>query len=216
MILDRFMVVVYRVSGPFFIIFRCAWDEFRGNNMSAGNGEGERVSLHPADPGGVAARDVVRAVVQSQASYEMAYFARLTRFGDSWALWRLRRTRGRDEALGFGSGETATLITAVLWIVLNETAREFGLAAGDGMFAGLRALLRWLLRRKPKPVTIPPLTRDQQFKVCEMLEAELEKAKLSKNRVKAVSNALFRELSKGFAPDAGADSTASGTTAAAD
>ncbi len=152
----------------------------------------------------VVARDVVRVVVESQASYEMAYFSRLARFDDSWALWRLHRARGHDEALAWGPGETATLITAVVWIALNEAAREFGLAAGDGMFAGLRALLRWLLRRKPKSVTIPPLTRQQQEKVRDMVEEELKKTNLSKKAV-AVANAVFWQLSKGFPSEAASD-----------
>ncbi len=167
--------------------------------MDIGDGEAAPLS---APSRNVAACDVVRAVVESEAGYELAYFRRLARFGDSWALWRLRRARGRDEALGFGAGETATLITAAVWVVLNETAREFGSAAGDGMFAGLRALLRWLLRRKPKRATIPPLTSQQRDKVDEMLKEELKKAKLSDKRVDAIANALFRELSKGFPPAA--------------
>ncbi len=165
-------------------------------------------ALQLAPSRNVAACDVVRAVVESEAGYELAYFRRLARFGDSWALWRLRRARGRDEALGFGAGEMATLITAVVWVVLNETAREFGSAAGDGMFAGLRALLRWLLRRKPERATIPPLTSQQRDKVDEMLKAELKKAKLSDKRVDAIANAFFRELSKGFPPAAPAGSAA--------
>lgn len=49
-----------------------------------------------------------------------------------------------------------------------------------------------------------------------MVKEELRKANLSEKRALAVANALFRELSKGFAPDAGADPAASDATAAAD
>jgi hypothetical protein len=157
-------------------------------------GDGEIASGCPDVP----VRDVVRAVVDSQAGYELAYFSRLARFDDSWALWRLRRRRGRDEPLGFGLGEMATLVTPVVWIAVNEAAREFGSAAGDGMFVGLRALGRRLLRRKPKKATIPRLTQQQQEKVCDKIKDELLKAKLSQKRATDIANAVFRELSRGF------------------
>jgi hypothetical protein len=155
--------------------------------------------------GDVAVRDVVRAVVESKAGHELAYFGKLTRFDDSWALWCLRRRRGRDESLAFGPGETAALITSVVWIAINEAAKDFGTAAGDGMFVGLRALLRRLLRRKPRRVVVPPLTGQQRDKVCDTVEKELRKARLSEKRAKDVANAVFRELSKGFPLEAGAD-----------
>lgn len=143
----------------------------------------------------ITARDIVRAVIASQASHELPYFTRLARFDDSWALWRLRHARGRDEPLGFGLGEMATLVTPVVWIVVNEAAREFGTVAGDGMFAGVRALLRKILRRKPRTATVPPLTPQQREKVCVTVKEELIKAKLSQKRAADISNAVFRELS---------------------
>ena len=149
----------------------------------------------------VAVRDIVRAVVTSEASHERLYLARFARFDDSWALWRLRRARPRDEPLGFGIDGITALVTPVIWITVNEVAREFGTTAGDGMFTALSALLRRLLRRKPKAATIPPLTQPQQDKVAEMVQAELLKAKLSPHRAEAIANAIFRELSKGFASD---------------
>ena len=84
-----------------------------------------------------AVRDIVGAAVASQASHELPYFTRLARSGDSWVLWRLRHQRGRSGPLGFGLSEMATLATPVVWITLNEAAREFGSSAGDGIFAGV-------------------------------------------------------------------------------
>jgi hypothetical protein len=142
-----------------------------------------------------AIRDVVRSVISSQASEEIRYFTGLARTGDSWVLWRLRHRRGRDEPLGFGLGEMTTLVTPVIWITLNEAARDFGTAAGDGMFAGVRALLRRLLRRKPKPATIPPLTEEQRKRIRDAVHRELDRRDIGKQRAIDIANAVFHELS---------------------
>lgn len=172
---------------------------------------GPRDLKHPAD---TAVRDIVRAVLTSEATHELPYFSRLARFDDSWVVWRLGRDRGRDEPLGFGIGEIAPLVTPVIWIVVNEAAREFGSAAGGGMLAGLRALLRKILRRKPKAATVPPLTKAQLDQVYDTAKAELLKAGLSQRRAEAVTDRLYRVLSEGFDPDgeAGTGPATSGPT----
>jgi hypothetical protein len=149
----------------------------------------------PPITGKRAIRDIVRAVIDSQAGRELPYFTRLARTGDSWVLWRLRRRRGRDEPLGFGLGAVATMITPVVWIALNESVREFGSAAGDGMFAGVRALLRRLLRRKPRLATVPPLTDEQRERVRDAVRRELLSRKFKEQRAADIANAVFRELS---------------------
>jgi hypothetical protein len=142
-----------------------------------------------------AVRDIVRSVIASQAGHELPYYARLARSGDSWVLWRLRHQRGRSGPLEFGLSEMATLATPIVWITLNEAAQEFGSAAGDGMFAGVRALLRRLLRRKPKPAIIPPLTEEQRQKVRDAVRESLLKKKLSQQRADDIANAVYYELS---------------------
>lgn len=147
-----------------------------------------------------AIRDIVRSVIVSQAGRELPYFTHLARAGDSWVLWRLGHRRGRDEPLGFGLGEMATLITPAVWIALNQSAREFGSAAGDGMFAGARALIRRLLRRKPRLATVPPLTEEQRERVRDAVLRELLNRKFKEQRAADIANAVFHELSVPPAP----------------
>jgi hypothetical protein len=148
-----------------------------------------------------AVRDIVQTVVASQASHELPYFTRLARSGDSWVLWRLRHRQGRTGPLGFGLSEMAALATPVIWITLNEAAREFGSAAGDGMFAGAKALAGRLLRRKPRPAVIPPLTEEQRQKVHAAVRESLLKKKLSEQRADDIANAVYYALSaKSAAP----------------
>lgn len=147
-----------------------------------------------------AIRDIVRSVIASQASRELPYFTRLARTGDSWVLWRLRHRRGRDEPLGFGLGEMATLITPVVWVTLNEAAREFGSAAGDGIFAGARGLFRRLVRRKPRLAAVPPLTEEQRERIRDAVRQELLDRKFGKQRAADIANAVFHELSVAPAP----------------
>jgi hypothetical protein len=102
--------------------------------------------------------------------------------------------------LGFGLGEMATLITPVVWITLNESARQFGSAAGDGMFAGVRALFRRLLRRKPRLATVQLLTEEQRERVRDAVCQELLNRKFKEQRAADIANAVFHELSVASAP----------------
>ncbi len=161
-----------------------------------GNGYAEM----PRSAEGRVIRDIVRSVLVSQADGELPYFTRRARIGDSWVLWRLRHRRGRDEPLGFGLSEMETLITPVVWITLNEAAREFGTAASGGMFAGVRSLFRRLLRRKPRLATVPPLTEEQREQIRDAVRQELLNRKFGKQRAADIANAVFHELSVAPSP----------------
>lgn len=146
-----------------------------------------------------AVRDVVRAAVENHVMHELPYFTRLARFGDSWALWNLRR-RGRGGPVGIGPSEIAT-VTGVLWITLNAAATEFGTVAGSGMFAAVRALARKLLRLKPKIATIRSLPDEQRKVVRDIVLEQLKtKTKLSDARCNDIANAVYYQLA--LKPDA--------------
>jgi len=141
-----------------------------------------------------AVRDIVWVTVKNHASYELPYFTRLARSGDSWVLWRLRHQRGRSGPVAIGPSEMATA-TGVIWIALNQAASEFGTVTGDGIFRAVGALLRRLLRRKPRTATIPALKAEQAEMVCDRLrEALKEKTKLGDKRREDVVNAVFHQL----------------------
>jgi hypothetical protein len=147
------------------------------------------------DDGARAVRDIVRSVVDAEARHERGYLERLERFDDPWVVWRLQHERRRDEPLGFGIGEIATLITPVIWVAIYEMAKEVGSTTGDGISGAVRALLRRVLRRKPQPAIIPPLTEDQRKKVHATVLNTLVQKKLSKSRAEAIADAVYRELS---------------------
>jgi hypothetical protein len=139
-------------------------------------------------------RQIVRSVVDTKAHYELGYFERLERFDDPWVVWHLRHARHRDEPLGIGIGEVAPLVTPVIWIAVYEAAREVGHTTGGGISGAVRSLFLWLLRRKPRPSTIPPLTEEQREMVRDVVRKELGKKKLSETRIDAIADAVYHAL----------------------
>jgi hypothetical protein len=75
---------------------------------------------------GVRVRDVVRDVVVEVAEEELPIVDGLAGFDDAGALRRLRGRGRRREPLGFGLGEVAALVTPVVWLVVDEIARQVG------------------------------------------------------------------------------------------
>jgi hypothetical protein len=144
-------------------------------------------------------RDVVRAVVTDQAEHELPYLAKLEDDDDAWVIWRLRHPRRLGPVVGFGGfAEAMTMVTPVVWIAIDEAAREIGGEAGGGVRVVVRALVRKILRREPNAETapVPPLTDAQIGKVREKVAAELRNRKIRDSKARDIANAVCEELKK--------------------
>ncbi|MFI8895735.1 hypothetical protein [Streptomyces paradoxus] len=108
-------------------------------------------------------RDVVRAVVTERAPHELPLVEGLFRFDDEEAVRVLDGRGPRREPLGFGLAEATALVTAVVWLVLDQVARRALDAAADGLVERGRSGLRRVLRRSATapPRTLPDLDRAQ-------------------------------------------------------
>jgi hypothetical protein len=118
------------------------------------------------------------------------------RHDDATAVRRLRRRRARRETLGFGAAETVTLVSATVWLMLNQVAREIAVAMGDDAAKGLRDLFRRLLRRRRRPVVVPPLNAAQLDDVHDRIHKALVEDGLSRRRAQAIADRVFRELTR--------------------
>ncbi|MGW2462399.1 hypothetical protein ACWC2M_25770 [Streptomyces sp. NPDC001761] len=108
-------------------------------------------------------RNVVRDIVAELAPHELIVLDALLLVDDDTALRRLASGRHRDP-LGFGLGEAATLLTPVVWMALDEAARQ--VVSTTVASAGRRAgpWLRRIRRRPAEPAQsrpLPPLTPEQ-------------------------------------------------------
>ncbi|MFE9112109.1 hypothetical protein ACFYN9_21120 [Streptomyces collinus] len=113
--------------------------------------------------GATKVRDVVRAVVTERAPHELPLVEGLFRFDDEEAVRVLDGRGPRREPLGFGLAEATALVTAVVWLVLDQVARRALDAAADGLVERGRSGLRRVLRRgaATPPRTLPDLDRAQ-------------------------------------------------------
>ncbi|WP_406233300.1 hypothetical protein [Nocardia sp. NBC_01009] len=102
-------------------------------------------------------RDVIMAV----APGEIPLVEAMATLDDSAVIQRLNRRRGRRDPLGFGVAEVAALATPVVWLAVDQAAKQLGDAAGDEVSKGAKALVRRLFRRPAGPVEVPALTREQ-------------------------------------------------------
>jgi hypothetical protein len=144
--------------------------------------------------GGIAVRDVVRAVVETEAPEERAIVGETSGLEDGAAMRRLtKRSRGRT--LGFGTAEAVALVASVVWMTVGQAARELGAGAGRGADSRLRALMRRLRRRQAEPVRIPPLSPAQVEMVRNRVYEAMKAAKFGERRAVAVADRVFRELS---------------------
>lgn len=109
--------------------------------------------------------DVVRDVVAEAAPEELLLVEGLSRFDDETIVRRLTHRSRPREPLGFGLEEIAQLVHPVVWIAVVEAVRRIVDSAVAGVAKGPWARLRRRLRRRPAPLTVPPLTREQIVEV---------------------------------------------------
>jgi hypothetical protein len=143
----------------------------------------------------VRVRDVVRAVVADVAEAELPVVDGLASFDDDTVVRRLRGRGRRRERLGFGWDEIATVATPVVWLTVDQAARQLGTAAGKGASKGLGAMLRRLFRRPSPPVTVPPLTLQQCAAVRAHVLAIAAERGLKGRRAEELADAVYVKLS---------------------
>ncbi|MEK2479502.1 MULTISPECIES: hypothetical protein [Streptomyces] len=148
----------------------------------------------PPVHGTVRVREVVREVVAEVAPEELAVVAGLARLDDATVVRRLERGGGRREPLGFGLGEIATMAAPVVWLVLDQTARQLGDAAANGAVTGARSLLRRVFRRRGPEVTVPALTPGQLAEVHRRVREMAAQRGFDEEPAEAIADAVVARL----------------------
>lgn len=153
--------------------------------------------------GATTVRDVVQEVVTEVAPVELPVLEGLFQSDDATVVRRLGRRRERREPLGFGLGEVAVLVTPVVWLALDQAARQFGSAAGDSAATSLRAVTRRVLRRggsrqgrrtRTTSPTVPPLTREQLTTVYQCVQDQAARRGLDTERAAVIADAVVARL----------------------
>ncbi|GHF42014.1 hypothetical protein GCM10010218_23880 [Streptomyces mashuensis] len=169
----------------------------------------------PAGPGATRVRDVVRDVVTHVAPEELPLVTALMEFDDETVVRRLTRGGPRREPLGFGLGEVATMVTPVIWLVVDEAGRQLAGAAVQSTAKGTRAVLRKVLRKNnghpADPVTLPPLTREQLAEIHRRVVESAVQRGVGRGRATSVADTVVARLALA-GPNGGGDPGTPGTT----
>ncbi|WP_433342240.1 hypothetical protein [Micromonospora sp. CA-111912] len=146
------------------------------------------------DTVGVRVRDVVRDVVTEVAPAELPVVTGLATFDDAVVVRRLGRRSRRREPLGFGLGEIVPLVTAVVWLVLDQVAQQAAGSVADRAGRGVGALWRRLFRRRSLAVVVPALTPAQLAEVHQQVIEVGVRQGLERERAAAVADAVLARL----------------------
>ncbi|MEV4442700.1 hypothetical protein AB0K09_27535 [Streptomyces sp. NPDC049577] len=130
-------------------------------------------------------RDVVRESVAEHAPHELPVVDGLLGFDDEHVVRVLSGQGDRREPLGFGYAEVTAVVTSVVWLVLDQVARQAAEKVADGVVGKGRAGLRRVLRRG---AVVPP-----------RVLAELDREQLTLVRARIVERATSQGLA---GPDA--------------
>jgi hypothetical protein len=150
---------------------------------------------HPGEAAGIRVRDVVRAVVAEVAAEELPVVDGLLSFDDDTVVRRLRGRGRRREPLGFGWDEIATLATPVVWLAVDQAAKQLGTAAGKSASRGLTTVLRKVFRRKVAAATVPPLAPAQLADIREQVLTTATTSGLGRKRAEQLADAVYTRLS---------------------
>jgi hypothetical protein len=134
--------------------------------------------------------EVVRDVVAEVAPGELDYVEGLRLIDDRTVTRAMRRRRGRNEPLGFGSTDLVLLATPIVWIVVEHLVTRGTDTLIDRLAKGVRSRFgkRQADRRVPRqdPRRIARLRRQ--------VEVEARRRGLSEEEAAAIAEALLERL----------------------
>lgn len=151
-------------------------------------------------------RDVVRDVVAGMAPDELVVVDGLAQFDDDTVVRRLARSGEHSEPLGFGADEIVVLVTPVVWLVLDEAAKQAAESAVGGARKVAKALVTRFRRGGSAPAVVPPLSREQLIEVRRAVEDTARWRGLAPEQATAIADALVARLALTPALNAAASS----------
>ncbi|CAL9336299.1 MULTISPECIES: hypothetical protein [unclassified Streptomyces] len=116
---------------------------------------------------------------------------------DRRVLRGLRRRRTRGEPLGFGTGEIVGVLTAVLWLAVDEGVRSVTGQAVQTLSDRLRGRLRRLFRRPDPQPELPALTQEQLNAVAQVVSEQVTEAGLSPEQAQRLAERVAGRLALG-------------------
>ncbi|CAM5745966.1 hypothetical protein ACIGPN_01740 [Streptomyces afghaniensis] len=162
-------------------------------------------------------RGVVRAVVTERASHELPLLEALWPLDDERAVRILAGQGVRREPLGFGLAEATGLVTAVVWLVLDQAARRAIDTAADSAIERSRSGLRRLLRRAPAepPRLVPEWDRTELATVRAQIVERAAERGIDGAEAQALADAVVAHLATAEPESPEPSDRAGGTTSTA-
>lgn len=155
---------------------------------------------------GTPVREVVRDVVAAVAPQELSLLDGLSELSEGRVTHFFAGPDRREDLLGFGLTEVSTLVTPVVWMAVDETARRALGAAVDSSARRASATVRRVLRRPPQdPPPVAPLTPDQLDVVHQRVRELASASSIGGPQAEALADAVVSRLARrpGGAPDSG-------------
>ncbi|MGW7381715.1 hypothetical protein [Streptomyces sp. NPDC054794] len=142
-------------------------------------------------------RGIVSELVVEHVPHERELLENLQPLDDDGITRLFTRPEG-DELLGFGVAEAASLITPVVWLVVNEFVTRGAGVAADGFFARIRARFSRTPARGAGVGADPmPLAPEQQKAVYQRVYSEARLRGLEDAAAKQLGEAVVARLAMG-------------------
>ncbi|MFG3282331.1 hypothetical protein [Streptomyces sp. NPDC048111] len=140
---------------------------------------------------------MVRDVVADQAPHELPLLDGLAGIDDGRLTQLFADSERREALLGFGITEVAGLVTPVVWMAVDETARRAVRSTLDASTRRLSVVARRLLRRPlPSPQAVTPLTSAQLSVVHQRVRELARASAIEVPQAQALADAVVSRLAR--------------------
>jgi hypothetical protein len=134
--------------------------------------------------------EVVRDVVADVAPGELDYVEGLRLIDDRTVTRAMRRRRGRNEPLGFGSTDLVVLATPIVWIVVEHLVTR----GTDTLIERVGKGIRSRFGKRQADRRVPRQEPRRTARLRRKVEVEARRRGLSEAEAAAIADALMRRL----------------------